>query len=166
MSLPLETPAMNRRLLILAAVGALLASSAWAATTIYVAQPWSRPAPKGGTGVGYVTFVNKGGGDQLISASTPIAQKAELHESMVMDGMAMMHAHPEGMALPAGKTTALTQGGYHLMFIGLKKPLKVGDRFPVTLTFRKGGKVETQFEVRTQAPVGAIAAPAGEHQHN
>lgn len=158
---------MNRRLVILAAGAALLAGSAWAAAaSIYVAQPWSRPAPQGGTGVGYVTFVNKGGADQLVSASTPIAQKAELHESMVMGGTAMMHPHPEGMSLPAGKTSALAPGGYHLMFIGLKKPLKVGDRFPVTLTFRKGGKVETQFEVRTQAPVGSAAAPAGEHQHN
>ena len=67
------------------------------------------------------------------------------------------------MAVPAGGSVALAPKGYHLMFLGLKKPLKEGDTFAGTLTFEKAGTVAVTFEVRG---VGASATEPSAHQHH
>lgn len=154
---------MIRRTLILAAAAALLAGAAFAAKAgaIDISGAWSRPAPAGGNGVGYVVLRNDGKADRLVSASTPVAGRVEMHESMVMGGKAMMHPRPRGIELPAGKTVALKPESFHLMMIGLKKPLKVGETVPVTLKFEKAGTVTVPFAVRATA-----AAPADHADHS
>lgn len=146
---------MLKRALLLAAPLALFATGALAITAgkIEITGAWSRPAPQGGNGVGYVTLANKGGPDRLVSASTPVAGRVEFHESMVMNGKAMMHAQPRGLPLAAGKTAALAPDGWHIMMIGLKKPLKVGETVPVTLKFEKAGAVQVAFKVQATAPM-------------
>ena len=156
---------MIRRTLILAAAASLLAGVAFAgvkAGAIDISGAWSRPAPQGGTGVGYVVLANAGRADRLVSASSPVAGRVEMHESMVMGGKAMMHPRPRGIELPAGKTVALKPEGLHLMLIGLKKPLKVGETVPVTLKFEKAGSVTVPFDVRAAGPAPA----ASEHDHH
>ncbi|WGM37846.1 copper chaperone PCu(A)C [Caulobacter sp. NIBR1757] len=145
---------MIRRTLILAAAASLLATGAFAAKAgaIDISGAWSRPAPAGGNGVGYVVLANGGKADRLVSASTPVAGRVEIHESMVMGGKAMMHPRPRGIDLPAGKTVALKPESYHLMLIGLKKPLKVGETVAVTLKFEKAGSVTVPFDVRAGGP--------------
>jgi copper(I)-binding protein len=54
----------------------------------------------------------------------------------------------------------LKPGGYHIMFVGLKAPLKDGDQFPMTLKFEKAGEVEVTVNV--EAPKAGAAA---EHKH-
>lgn len=153
---------MIRRTLILAAAASLLATASFAAKAgaIDISGAWSRPAPQGGNGVGYVVLANGGKADRLVSASTPVAGRVEMHESMVMSGKAMMHPRPRGIELPAGKTVALKPESFHLMMIGLKKPLKVGETVPVTLKFEKAGSVTVSFDVRAAGP-----APAGMSHH-
>jgi periplasmic copper chaperone A len=148
---------MIRRTLILAAAATLMATAAYAAKAgaIDISGAWSRPAPQGGNGVGYVVLANGGKADRLVSASTPVAGRVEMHESMVMSGKAMMHPRPRGIALPAGKTVALKPESFHLMMIGLKKPLKVGETVPVTLKFEKSGSVTVPFAVRAAGPAPA-----------
>ncbi|MDB5472026.1 MAG: hypothetical protein JWR84_3586 [Caulobacter sp.] len=149
---------MIRRTLILAAAASLLAAAApfslaWGAKAgaIDISGAWSRPAPAGGNGVGYVVLANGGKTDRLLSASTPVAGRIEMHESMVMGGKAMMHARPRGIELPAGKTVAFKPEGLHLMLIGLKKPLKVGETVPVNLKFETSGTVTVPFKVQVTA---------------
>ncbi len=153
---------MIRRTLILAAAASLLAGGAFAAKAgaIDISGAWSRPAPAGGNGVGYVVLANGGKADRLVSASSPVAGRVEIHESMVMGGKAMMHPRPRGIDLPAGKTVALKPESFHLMLIGLKKPLKVGETVPVTLKFEKAGSVTVPFDVRAAGP-----APMGMNHH-
>ncbi|RYF92271.1 MAG: copper chaperone PCu(A)C [Caulobacteraceae bacterium] len=156
---------MIRRTLILAAAAStLLAGSALAAKAgaIDISGAWSRPAPAGGNGVGYVVLANGGKADRLLAASTPVAGRVEIHESMVMGGKAMMHPRPRGVDLPAGKTVALKPEGFHLMLIKLNRPLKVGESVAVTLKFEKAGSVTVPFKV--QATAGA--APAMDHSHH
>lgn len=147
---------MHRRLFALALSAAVLAGPAIAAVNVVglsITSPWSRPAAKGGNGAGFVVIQNTGAKpDKLISVSSPLAGRVEIHESMVMDGQAMMHPRPGGVPVPAGGKAELKPGGWHLMFVGLKQPLKAGDKVPATLTFQKAGKVQVQFEVRTTAP--------------
>lgn len=124
-----------------------------ASSTVQVSQAWSRPAPQGGNGAGYAILTNTGpAADTLVAVSSPVSDRILIHESMIMGGQAMMHARPGGLPVPAGATVALKPGGWHIMLMGLKQPLKAGDHYPATLTFRKAGKVTVQFSVQTTAP--------------
>lgn len=151
---------MIRRALILSAVALMAAAAAPASVT--VSNAWSRPAAQGGNGAGFLTVTGGAAADRLLSAASPVAGRVELHESMVMGGTAMMHPRPDGVAIPAGGKVEFKPGGLHLMLFGLKKPLKIGETVPVTLTFQKAGKVRVELTVRAGA--GAPAAPP-EHRH-
>jgi copper(I)-binding protein len=148
----------NSRLIpALAAFAAMgFAASAFAADVkagaLTISAAWSRPAAQGQTGAGYATISNSGAADKLLSAASPAATRVEIHQSMVMNGVASMHAMDAGVAVPAGGRAVLAPGGYHLMLVGLKAPLKAGSEVPVTLTFEKAGAVKASFAVRATAP--------------
>jgi copper(I)-binding protein len=132
---------------------------------IAVEAPWSRATPGGAkVGAGYLTIKNGGAApDRLVSATVDIAERTEIHEMSMSDGMMKMRQVSDGMAVPAGGSVALAPNGYHLMFLGLKKPLTEGGTFTGTLTFEKAGTVAVTFEV---GGIGAGAADAGaEHHH-
>lgn len=109
---------------------------------------------------GYLTIVSQGDADRLLSASSPLADKVEIHE-MTMNGDVMtMRPQPDGVAIPAGETVELKPGGYHLMLMGLKQPLVEGGTVPVTLNFDKAGKVDVTLQVRA---INARGAAGGKH---
>ncbi len=97
-------------------------------------------------GGGYMTLVNGGGADRLVAVSAPVSKSAEMH-MMKLKGDVMQMRQVEAIELPAGKTVALQPGGYHLMFVGLNAPLKVGQSFPMTLKFAKAGEVTVPVTV-------------------
>ena len=78
----------------------------------------------------------------LVGASTPLADKAEVHEMKMQGDVMKMNAIPR-LPLPAGKPVELGPGGYHIMLFGLKQPLKAGDKLPLELQIEQGGKRET-----------------------
>ncbi|MDG4892872.1 copper chaperone PCu(A)C [Mesorhizobium sp. WSM4976] len=112
-------------------------------------HPWSRATPPGAkVAGGYFTVVNKGSAsDRLLSISSDISDKAELHEMGVKDGVMTMRPVEGGLEIPAGGKVALKPGAYHLMFTGLKRQPKQGEKFPATLTFEKAGSVKVEFAV-------------------
>lgn len=143
---------MRNKLLALSLVLAAASTPAFAAD-IAVSGAWSRPAIQGGNGAGYLTVTNAGAApDRLLSAASPAAGRVEIHQSMVMDGVAMMHPAEAGVVVPAKGKAVLAPGGYHLMLIGLKAASPVGGSIPVTLTFERAGKVTTSLAVRTTTP--------------
>jgi periplasmic copper chaperone A len=73
-----------------------------------------------------------------------------------------MRALPQGLELPAGQAVELKPGGYHVMLMDLKRPLKAGDTVAVTLVVVGADKKRETIEV--QAPVRA-AAPVSDHKH-
>ena len=90
---------------------------------------------------------------RLIGASSPVSAEVELH-TMKMEGQQMVMQQVRAIELPANTAVALT-GQYHLMFMGLKAPLKEGSTIPVTLKIKlPSGYVET---VSLQVPVKAIS---------
>jgi len=127
---------------------------------LVITQAWSRATP-GGAKIagGYLTIENKGTTpDRLIGGSGDVAAKVEVHEMSVKDGVMTMRALDKGLAIEPGKTVKLAPGGYHLMLMDLKNPLKQGDKVPVTLEFEKAGKVKLSLDVQAvgaQAPGGA-----------
>lgn len=151
------------------ALALLLTGGSAAAQTaggIQIDQPFSRATPGGAkVGAGYMTIVNKGGADKLVSATTAAADRVEIHE-MKMEGSVMkMKEIPGGLPIEAGKSVSLAPGGYHLMLMGLKAPLKEGGKVPVTLTFERAGKLDVTLDVRGIAAQPGNAAPAGGHMH-
>lgn len=136
------------------------AAHAFKAGALTLEHPWTR-ATAGSVGAGYVTIVNTGKtDDQLVSASSPVSAKTEIH-SMTMDGGVMkMRPLPNGLAIPAGKTTSLKPGGYHIMLIGLKAPLVEGTLVPMTLKFARAGAVKVELKVEA---AGAAEPAHGNH---
>ena len=129
---------------------------------IDIGHPYARVTAAGQpTGGGYLSLDNKGRDDKLLSATAAVSASVELH-SMSMEGDVMRMRQVDGIALPTGKKVELKPGGFHLMFVGLKAPLKAGDKFPMTLKFEKAGEVEVIVNVETPKAVGD--APA-EHKH-
>lgn len=129
---------------------ALFAAAAIAATTaapLEAVQPWSRPAVAGSTGVGYVTLVNRGSTAQtLTGVVSPLAASVEIHSSSMAGGVMRM-AREDRAVIPAGGKLAFAPGGWHLMLLGLKQPLKPGDRIPATLRFADGRTMKVAFAV-------------------
>jgi periplasmic copper chaperone A len=120
------------------------------AGAITIGHPYARVTAAGQpTGGGFMKFVNAGGNDKLLSVSAEVSKTVELHE-MKMEGDVMKMRQVDGIELQAGKTVELKPGGYHVMFIGLKAPLKLGDSFPVKLKFEKAGEVTV--DVKVEAP--------------
>jgi uncharacterized protein YcnI/copper(I)-binding protein len=128
---------------------------------ITISSPWTRATP-GGAKVagGYLKVTNNGAAaDKLIGGTTDIAGRVEFHEMAMSDGVMQMRPLDQGLELKPGQTVELKPGGYHVMFLDLKRQLKQGETVKATLQFEKAGKVEVTFNV---AAVGGASAP---HQH-
>jgi hypothetical protein len=101
-----------------------------------------------GNGAIYVTLSNSGSQpDALVSASTDVAQKTELHET-TRDGGVMKMRPVKEIPVPAGGKTELKPGGYHIMLMGLKHDLKPGEKVAVTLKFEHGGEAQVEAPVK------------------
>jgi periplasmic copper chaperone A len=126
---------------------------------LVITQAWSRATPGGAkVGGGYLTIENKGTTpDRLIGGSTDAAGKVQVHEMSMNNGVMTMRPVEGGLVVEPGKTVKLTPGGFHLMLLDLKGPLKQGEKLPVTLEFEKAGKVSVMFDV---GGIGAMG-PAG-----
>ena len=127
---------------------------------LVITQAWSRATPGGAkVGGGYLTIQNKGSAaDRLTGGSADVADKVQVHEMATANGVMTMRPLDKGLSIEPGKTVKLAPGGYHLMLLDLKSPLKQGDKVPVTLEFEKAGKVKLIFDVQgigAQGPGGA-----------
>lgn len=136
----------------IAAAMLILASDgipAMAESSITVDKAWSRAtAPGVEIGVGYLTIKNDGDApDRLVSVSTPVAEKAEIHQTQMQDGKMQMRPVPDGIPIPAKGTVTLEPAGYHLMLMGLKAPLAKGSTFTASLAFEHAGTVDVTFHV-------------------
>jgi hypothetical protein len=126
---------------------------------LVITQAWTRATPKGAkTSGGYLTIENKGSApDRLIGGSADIAGSAQIHEMSTERGVMKMRPVENGLTIEPGKSVKLAPGGYHLMMMDLKQPLKRGDKVPVTLEFEKAGKVTISLDVEgvgAQGPAG------------
>jgi hypothetical protein len=123
---------------------------------ITVENAWSRAAMAGRTGVVYLTITDAGSADRLTGVTSPVAARADLHESFTDNGVAKMR-DVAALPLEPGKPVTLAPGGYHIMLTGLKQALKQGDTFPVTLSFQNSGQITATVTVQNAgggAPMG------------
>ena len=129
-------------------------------TSIAVEQPWARATPGGAkTGAVYMTLDNKSGtADRLTGVSSDVADKLQIHEMKVENGVMKMREIAGGLPIPASGSLVLKPGSYHVMLIGLKKPLTAGEKFPLTLTFEKAGNISVTVPVQA---MGAMQDKGG-----
>ena len=140
------------------AAGLVVASAALAQTSqLEVTNAWARATPgKAETGAAYLT-IQSPTPDRLVSVSSPVAKKAELH-TMSMEGMVMKMRPLAGLDIAAGQNVTLKPGGEHIMLEGLNAPLREGKSFPLTLTFEKAGTRTVTVAIEKPGAAG----PAGQ----
>ena len=141
-------------------LGALLTSPGGAgASSVMIVQAFARASatPTATSGAAYVSLMNHGAeADRLVSAASPAAKTADIHKTDIVDGVMKMQAAGP-LEIPAMGTLEMKPGGYHVMLIGLVKPLKKGEEIEITFTFEKAG------DVTVKVPVGDVAQ--GSHDH-
>ena len=141
---------------------AALASSSAALAQVAVTDPWVRGTVAAQKVSGAFMQLRSVKDSALVGVSTPVAGIVEIHE-MKMDGAVMRMSAVPRLELPAGKVVDLKPGGFHVMLMDLKQPLKEGDSVPFTLAFQdKGG---ARYTVDVKVPVRALGAPDPAHKH-
>ena len=133
-----------------------------------ISHPWSRAtAPSQPAGGVFMTIENIGDrADRLVGASSPIAERADIHNTINDNGVMRMRP-VETIDLPVSGGAELAPGGYHIMLIGLTEPLKQGTRIPVTLQFEHAGSIDIEVTVEAAgaATPTTAAAPEAGHDH-
>ncbi len=123
---------------------------------IMIGHIWARATAPGAHAASvYVPLLNQGGeADALTGGSTEIAATVMLHEVTQQDGvsrMTMINTVP----LPPKQPVALRPGGKHIMLTGLKRQLKEGEKFTMTLQFAKAGMAEVEVWVHAPGAKGS-----------
>ena len=138
----------------------LLLSQAFAqAGNLRIEQAWARPNPPVvPNGAAYLTIHNDSTEDRtLLSAAGTIAQRIELHESVIQNNITTMRHRDQGIVIPAGTTLRLEPGGLHIMLMGLKHPLEQGQSFELILYFDGAETVAVNVTVSEEPSNGAVA---------
>ncbi len=134
-------------------MAALLAAPALAhgfkAGAIEIEHPWARAtAADAANGAAYMVLNNEGKeADRLVSATSPTAERVEMH-THIDEGGVMKMRQINAVELAPDATVKLAPGGLHVMLIGLKAPLVKGKAIPLTLTFEKAGTVTVEVSVQ------------------
>jgi periplasmic copper chaperone A len=154
---------MRSKVLVLAAALALITGPGVAQNykvgSIAIEQPWARATPKGATiGAGYMKITNTGSEpDRLVGGSVSFAGRFEVHSMTMEQGVMKMREVKDGLEIKPGETVELKPGGYHVMFVDLKQPLKQGEDVSVTLKFAKAGTIEVKYPVEGMGAGGPAA---------
>jgi copper(I)-binding protein len=162
---PLKSSTPLRSLITLVAVATLLCAGA-AHAQVTVKDPWIRGTVAQQSATGLFASITSAQGGKLVAGSSPVAGVVEIHE-MKMEGTTMRMRAVPALELPAGKAVELKPGGYHVMLMDLKQPLKTGDTVSVSLVVEAaGGKRETvEVKAVVRAMPGAGAAKDGHGHH-
>lgn len=149
----------------------LLASAQSGGTPLRIENAWAR-FTTGQQSTGVFLTLTAAEDSRLVGGSSPLAGSVEVHE-MRMDGEVMRMRAIPALALPAGQAVALKPGGYHVMLMGLKKPLAAGSTVPLTLVVEGADKqqrrIDVSVPVRKSAPVREqpVPGPDGKgHEHH
>ena len=118
-----------------------------AAAAVQVADALCRPTPAGRHTTGCYFTLTAGADDRLMSITSPLAGRVQIHESRIESNMMMMHEVEGGLPLPAGQAVELKPGGNHIMLLGVTEPLEAGDAVPLTLIFASAPPVEVSATV-------------------
>lgn len=128
---------------------------------LQIVKPWARSSSsEPDVAGGYMTVVNEGESDRLVSASCPAAASVEIHAIRVKGPVLEMRQLEAGLVIPPANQQVLKPRGYHLLIRGLASPLSAGSKMPVTLVFEKAGSVTVDFAIEEPGAVGHVTLRA------
>jgi hypothetical protein len=141
---------------VLSVAHAETAKTSIAAQVVKVSNPYARAVPPGQPNSAvFLTLTNPSKTTYHIkAASSPASKVTELHTTQDNNGVMEMRQVPK-MDIPALGETVLKPGSLHIMLIGLKQDMKVGEKTKVTLTFNDDSKMTLEV------PIQEVAKPAG-----
>ena len=128
----------------------LFATETVAYAQVAVSDPWVRATVPAQHATAAFMQLKAANDMRLVAASSPVAGTVEIHEMAMANGVMKMRAIP-GLDLPAGRPVTLDPGGYHVMLLDLKMPIRAGDTVPLVLVFEGRDKQRTTISVKAQA---------------
>ncbi|MHB8914778.1 MAG: copper chaperone PCu(A)C [Thiobacillus sp.] len=141
-----------------------IAPSAWA-NSIFVSNAWVRPTMPGQSVAGAYLDITAKKTARLVAVRSPISPDVQIHW-MQMDGDVMRMREVGAIDLPKHTSVSLKPGGYHLMLMQLKKPIRAGEVVPLTLVIETQGKRENvKVRALAQTPLAKGAEAAHDHSH-
>lgn len=128
---------------------------------LQIFKPWARSSSaQPDVAGGFMTVVNDGEADRLVSASCAAAGSVEIQAIRVKGPVLEMRKVAEGIVIPPANRQVFKPRGYHLLINGLASPLTAGSMLPITLVFETAGSVTVDFAVEAPGPVGAATLSA------
>ena len=134
---PLRVGAGLGRRFLAAGLALSISAGAPAGDLLSVSAAWVPPTVPGQTVGATYMQLRSAQHATLVAVEADVASTAEIHQ-MTMEGDVMRMRRLDQLDLPAGRSVELSPGARHLMLVGLRHPLKVGDRVTLTLTLRLG----------------------------
>lgn len=116
----------------------VVVEDAWARASIGTTRP----------GAAFMTIRNTGDEPVVLTGlATDLAMMPEIHRTSTDDRGVSSMAPAGEITIAPGESVALEPGGLHAMLMKLKRPMKEGERFTLTLIFSDGGAVAVEVPI-------------------
>jgi hypothetical protein len=159
--------------------GAAARAEEYSIGQLRVSSPWTLATPPSATVAGgFLTIVNSGSSaDRLVSVTSDVAGKVDIHEMHIVNGVMMMRTVNPGIPVGPKATVTLKPFSHHLMLEDIKSQFKPGEKIKAILVFEKAGPLEIAFNVEPMGSNGPHAvsdkkparsrstSPADHHSH-
>ena len=121
---------------------------------VLVKDAWIRGVPPSATSTAAFMIIENTGPAEMVlqSAACEIAEVVQIHTMKQVGEMMMMKEIGE-LRVPANAETALAPKGYHIMLIGLVRPLNEGETIPLSLGFTDRATVAVDAVVKKWGPM-------------
>jgi len=138
--------------------GLLLTATAQTQDTssgIEVKDAWIRAMPPTGKSTAAFMVIENSNAHEMVlkSAACDIADLVQIH-TMEQDGEIMKMKEIPELSIPANGQRVLAPKGFHIMLIGLLRPIKEDEIIPITLDFADGSSVTVGAVVKKWEPMG------------
>lgn len=121
---------------------------------VTVRDAWVRGTVPAQTTTGAFMVITSTEDAKLVGVKSSAAKEAQLHTTMMMGGVNHMH-ETDAVPLPAGKAVELKPGGFHVMLMGVSKPITKGQKVPISLVVEDGKGRRSTVEVKADVrPLG------------
>lgn len=155
--------AAHRLVLPVLAILVLAVAACAPARQLYVDQAWIRLSPNADMpSAGYFTAHGGEEDARLLSITSPLVLRVELHESMEQGGMATMKPL-DSVTIPARGKVTFAPGGKHLMIWGINPGAVKQGKLPLTFIFSNGDRIIVDAVIRQ--PGEGTGAPPPRESH-
>jgi copper(I)-binding protein len=148
---------------LLTGLGLCLCVAQAIAGEVKVSGAWARATAPGQDSAAVALHITSQKDANIIAVTSAAAGSVEIHSMTEENGMMQMR-ELDAFALKAKQEVALGDGGSHLMLVGLKKPLAVGDIVGLVITVQFADKHKERIEVN--AEVRSLTESHNEHMHH